>query len=44
MAGKQMAAKFAGTCKACGWRIAVGDAITWSKATGALYRPADDRL
>ena len=32
-----MRAKFAGTCKQCGGRIAVGDAIRWDRSIGALH-------
>lgn len=40
-AGKVMAAKFAGTCKACGGVVKVGDAIVWSKAGGAVHFSAE---
>lgn len=34
---RRMDAKYAGTCKACGNGIAVGDPILWQKGKGATH-------
>ena len=39
---RKMNAKFGGRCKDCGATILVGDAIRWSKATGAVCAEASD--